>query len=209
VPFLGACGKGKTYFAMKCVKEMQRRKMCSTAVILDLKDPERPQYDGKIVKSIADARRILLEDAPPFLVCRPGISAQDAASLVQDGAECGEKLALVADELTPLLRVNEDTLEPQPRIFAGPSLPWLHLQGRGLGASCFILVQLPSHVPGSALDNANCYATFGLGGRSLEYAKDLRLLPKEAVSTVSRLERGQLCVFFCDREWDGIVYGPS
>lgn len=207
----GASGKGKTYFGVKLVKELQRRRLCSTAVILDLKDPERPQYEGKLVHSVDEAQRVLCDDggAPPFLICRPGVSAQDAASLVQDAAECGDRFAFFADELTPCLRVNEDTLEPQRQIFAGPALPWLHLQGRGVGASSVILAQLPSHVPSSALDNATAYPCFGTGGRSLAYMLDLRIVPKEAASTVSRLERGQLCVFFPDREWDGIVYGPE
>lgn len=208
---LGASGKGKTYFGVRLVRELQRRRLCSTAVILDLKDPERPQYEGKLVHSLDEARRALCADAgaPPFLVCRPGVTAQEAASLVQEAAECGDRLAFFADELTPCLRVNEDTLEPQRQIFAGPSLPWLQLQGRGLGASSILLVQLPSHVPSSALDNATAYPCFGMGGRSLAYSLDLRIVPKEAASVVAKLERGQLCVFFPDREWDGIVYGPE
>ena len=207
---LGASGKGKTYFGVRLVKELQRRRLCSTAVILDLKDPERPQYEGKLVHSLVEAQHAFAEDSPPpFLVCRPGVTAQDAASLVQDAAECGEHCAFFADELTPCLRVNEDTLEPQKQIFAGPSLVWLQLQGRGLGASSIILVQLPSHVPSSALDNATAYPCFGMGGRSLAYSLDLRIVPKEAAGVVAKLERGQLCVFFPDREWDGIVYGPE
>lgn len=205
----GASGKGKTYFTVQFVREMQRRHVCSTAVIHDVKDPQRPLYEGKLVRSIAEARRQLVENPPPFLVCRPGIDAEQAASLVKDLAESGEKAALLIDEMTPALRVNEDTGEPQNRIFCGPSPIWLQLQGRGLGASSIILVQLPSQVPSSALDNASAYVFFGLGGRSLDYSLDLRLMPKDAGNIVSKLERGQCCVFFSDREWDGLIYGPE
>jgi len=206
---LGASGKGKTFFALRAVKELQRRRMCSTAIILDLKDPERPQYDGELVHSIDEARRVLLEEQPPFLVCRPGIAADEAAQLAQDAAEAGEKVAFFADEMMPVLRLNKDTGEPTAQVFAGPALTWLQLQGRGLGATSFLLVNLPRLVPGSALDNATAYVCFGMGGRSLEYSLDLRLIPRQAASIVAKLERGECCVFFPDREWDGIIYGPG
>jgi hypothetical protein len=206
---LGASGKGKTYFAVLAVKELQARGLCSTAVILDIKDPERPQYEGKLVHSIAEAQRALVLERPDFLVCRPGITAEEASQLVQTAAESGEKVAFFGDEMMPLLRVNKDTGEPVPQVFAGPALTWLQLQGRGLGASSFLLVNLPRLVPGSALDNATAYVTFGMGGRSLEYSLDLRLIPRAAANVVARLERGQCCVFFPDREWDGVTYGPE
>jgi hypothetical protein len=188
---------------------MQRRRICDTVVIHDVKNPDQPLYDGKLAHSVAGARRSFAEDAPPFLVCRRGIDAEQAAGIVRDAAEAGERTAFLGDELTPLLRVNPDTLEPVSQVFCGPSLVWLQLQGRGLGASSVILVQLPRQVPGSALDNATAYVFFGLGGRSLDYSLDLRLIPKQAADVVSSLERGQCCVFFGDRQWNGMVYGPE
>jgi hypothetical protein len=205
----GASGKGKTHFTVRLAREMQRRRICETIVIHDQKDPERAQYDGTLVHSVDAARRILLEDRPGALVCREGIDAEQAAGLVRDMAEAGERLAFLGDELSPLLRVNPDTLEPVSQVFCGPSLPWLQLQGRGLGASSIILVPMPRQVPSSALDNATAYPVFGLGGRSLDYSLELRLIPKAAADVVAKLERGQLCVFFSDREWDGIIYGPE
>jgi hypothetical protein len=205
----GASGKGKTWFTIRFIKEMQRRRICSTAVIHDVKDPERPQYEGKLVHSVVEARRALVEDAPEFIVCRPGMSGEDAAALVKDAAEAGEHCAFLGDELTPLLKVNADTLEPVPRVFCGPSLVWLQLQGRGPGASSIILMQLPSHMPGSALDNVTAYVFFGLGGRSLDYSLDLRLIPKEAAAKLITMDRGQCIVLFTDRAWDGVIYGPE
>jgi hypothetical protein len=205
----GASGKGKTWFTVKFIHEMQRRRICTTAIIHDVKDPERPQYEGKIVHSVHDAQRILVEDPPDFLICRPGISGDEAAGLVRDAAEAGEHFAFLGDELTPLLRVNQDTLEPTPRVFCGSALVWLQLQGRGPGASSIILLQLPSHMPGSALDNATAYIFFGLGGRSLDYSLDLRLVPKQAADLLTKMERGQCIVCFSDRPWDGIIYGPQ
>jgi hypothetical protein len=64
-------------------------------------------------------------------------------------------------------------------------------------------------MPGSALDNATAYVFFGLGGRSLDYSLDLRLVPKEAASLLTRMNRGECIVLFTDRAWDGIVYGPE
>ena len=205
----GASGKGKTWFTVKFIREMQRRRICSTAIIHDVKDPERPQYEGKIVHSVHDAQRILVEDPPDFLVCRPGITGNEAAQLVQDAAEAGEHFAFLGDELTPLLRVNQDTLEPTPRVFSGAALVWLQLQGRGPGASSIILLQLPSHMPGSALDNSTARIFFGLGGRSLDYSLDLRLVPKQAAELLTMMERGECIVCFDDRAWDGIIYGPQ
>jgi hypothetical protein len=207
---VGASRKGKSTFTLQLAREMLRRRTCQTMVVHDVKDPERPLYDGALVHSLLDARRALAsEDPPDVLVCRPGITAAEAASLVQDLAESKEKAALLIDELTPALRVNTDTLEPVSQVFCGPSLVWLQLQGGGLGASVITLVQLPKQMPGSALDNATAFVFFGTGGRSLDYSLDLRLVPKEAADLVSQLERGQCCVFFGDRAWNGVVYGPD
>ena len=76
----GASGKGKTWFTIRFIKEMQRRRICTTAVIHDVKDPERPQYEGKLVHSVVEARRALVEETPDFIVCRPGMSGEDAAA---------------------------------------------------------------------------------------------------------------------------------
>jgi hypothetical protein len=205
----GASGKGKTFFAVRLIREMQRRRLSGTAVIHDVKDPERPLYEGKLVHTVDQARRAVLEAAPDFLVCRPGIGADEAAGLVRDLCEAGEPATLLIDEMSPALRVNEDTGEPCNQIFAGGNLVWLQLQARGLRGSSVILVQLPRQVPTCALDNAVAYVFFGVGGRSLEYSKELRLVPKEAADLVAKLERGQCCVFFADREWDRTVYGPE
>lgn len=188
---------------------MLTRGMCDIEIVHDIKDPHRAQYEGMGVHSVAEAHALVAQSFPRAIVCRPGISGEEAAELVKDIAEAGTPALFVGDELTPLLKVNEDTGEPINQVFAGPSLVWLQLQGRGPRASSLILLQLPKSVPGSALDNATAMVFFGTGGRSLAYSLDLRLIPKEAAEVVSRLERGQCCVFFADREWDGVVYGPE
>jgi hypothetical protein len=189
---------------------MLRRRICDFEVIHDVKDPQKVHYDAPATaRSIAEARSIFVQGFSDIIVCRPGISGEEAATLAKDIAEAGTRTLFVGDELTPLLKVNEETLEPIDRVFAGPSLVWLQLQGRGPGASSMILLQLPKAMPGSALDNATAMIYFGTGGRSLAYSLDLRLVPKEAAETVSHLERGQCCIFFPDRDWDGIVYGPE
>ena len=188
---------------------MQRGGICSTAVIHDVKDPQTPQYKGRQVHSVEEAHQVIVEESPDFVICRPPMTGEDAAGVVREAAEAGEHFAFLGDELTPLLRVNQDTLEPVPRVFCGPSLVWLQLQGRGPGASSIILLQLPSHMPGSALDNTTAGIYFGLGGRSLDYSLDLRLVPKEAAALLAKMERGECIVVFSDRAWDGVIYGPE
>ena len=205
---IGASGKGKTHLAIKLVRELVRRNLCKTTVVLDLKDPERPQYEGAITHSVDEARVILAEESPEFLICRAGINGEEAATLVKDSAEARTKMYFFGDELTPLLKAKDDG-EPIAQSFLGPSLVWLQLQGRGLGAGSVILVNLVKNVPGSALDNCTAYIVFGTGGRSLNSLIDYSIIPRHAIPIVSKLPRGECGVFFTEEDWNGVIYGPG
>lgn len=208
VLIVGASQNGKTYFARRLCAALAARGSCGSLVVCDQKYPDRVQYAGKTVNDLAGLRAAVL-DCEPAIVCRAPLAIETAAQAVRDAAECGQSSTLLVDEITPALKVRDDTGEPMERVWSGPSLIWLCLQGGGLGASLVQLCQLPRMVPSSLVDNATAFVFFGTGGRSLDYAIDLKLLPREAAGTVSSLTRGQCVVCFPDRNWDGLIYGPA
>jgi hypothetical protein len=205
---VGASQNGKTYFARQLCAALAARGSCGSLVVFDQKFPDRAQYAGLAVSDLP-ALYAALVDCHPAVVCRAPLTAEDAAFAVRNCAEAGTGATLLLDEIQPALKLNRDTGEPIERAWAGPSLIWLCLQGGGLGGSLVQLCQLPRMVPGSFVDNATAVVFFGSGGRSLEYSLDLKLLPRQAAETVARLARGQCCVFFPDRNWDGLIYGPQ
>lgn len=208
VPIIGASQRGKTTFAKRLCAELARRGAAGSLVIFDQKYPDRAQYEGRAVATVAELRAAL-QDAAPVIVCRAPLAADEAAGAVRDVAEYGEPATLLIDEISPALKVNPATGEPMERVWQGPSLLWLCLQGGGLAASLVQLAQLPRMLPGSLLDNATAYVFFGTGGRSLDYARELKLLPPAAAARVASLAVGECCIFYPDREWDGVTYGPG
>jgi hypothetical protein len=206
VLIVGASQRGKTTFAKKFCGVLTGG---GSLVVFDQKFPDLVQYQGRTVCAVEELREALLESVPS-IVCRAPLGAEDAAAAVKDVAECGERVTLLIDEVSPALKVNSSTGEPVERVWAGPSLTWMCLQGGGLGASLVQLCQMPRMVPGSLVDNATAYVFFGTGGRSLSYSvDDLRVLPREAAAVVSGLAVGECCVFFPDRDWNRTVYGPQ
>lgn len=204
---LGATRKGKTTFARKLIRGMLSTGVCQVALVHDQKNPEVVQYEGSNANNPEDLRSQIVS-GERLIVCRHGLTVEDAAAAEREAVECGVPTALVVDEVTPALKVNTDG-EPMERVWCGPSPIWILLQGGGLGASLVLNAQLPRNVPSSMVDNAECYVFFNLGGRSLEYSIDLHLLPREAVQVVKRLSEGECCIFFSDRDWDRTVYGPA
>jgi hypothetical protein len=205
---LGATRKGKTTFTRSLIAEMLDAGACKVALMHDQKLPDQAQYEGPQASSVDQARDLVMEGHRK-VVCRAGVSVEDAAAVVRDMVEAGLPSALLVDETMPALKVNEDTGEPMPRVWAGPTPIWILLQGGGLGASLVQLVQVPQTLPTSLVDSAEAYVFFNLGGRSLQYCADLQLLPREAMSVIPRLAPGECCVFFADREWDRTIYGPA
>lgn len=204
---VGASQRGKSTFARRLCAALERGK--SWTIIHDQKYPDHAQYDGHKVTSIDDLRRAL-QGGHQTIICRAPITAEEAAAQVRDLAECQERATLLIDEPVPALRTNPATGEPMERVWMGPSLIWLCLQGGGLGASLIQLDQLPKMIPGSLIDQATAIVFFGTGGRSLSYSvDDLHLLPREAAEVVSGLAVGECCVFFPDQNWDHTIYGPS
>ena len=209
VVIVGASRKGKTTLAVLLVRALQTEGIARTILIHDCKYPDRVQYEGRAVTSLPELRRVYLDERPSVIVCRPGVSVEDAAAFVKDVTTLrGESCLLLVDEITPALRVNVDTGEPVSQVWCGPSPLWICLQGGGLGASLVVLAQLPKTVPGSLLDNA-VFVFFGLGGRSLAYSIYLSLLPREMASVVKALAPGQFVILWPDRDWSGVVYGPA
>jgi L-fucose mutarotase/ribose pyranase (RbsD/FucU family) len=208
VLIVGASQRGKTTFARMLCAALASRGHGGSLVVFDQKFPDRAQYEGLEVTTL-EGLYASLADHEPVIVCRAPLTAEDGAAAVRAAAETGDAATLLGDEIQPMLRVNRDTGEPVERVWAGSSLVWLCLQGGGLGGSFVQLCQLPRMVPGSLVDNVTATVFFGSGGRSLDYALDLKLLPREAAPVVARLAVGQCCVFFPDRQWDGETYGPG
>ena len=204
---MGASQRGKTTWAQTLCAALGDRD--SHLLVFDQKWPDHAQYAGMQVHTLGELRRAILAHTDR-VICRAPLGADEVASAARDLAECGERVTLLADEITPELRVNPSTGEPVERVWAGPALTWLCLQGGGLGASFVQLCQLPRMVPGSLIDQATAYVVFGIGGRSLSYAvDDLRVVPREAKDIVSSLAVGEFCVFFPDQNWDWTIYGPT
>jgi energy-coupling factor transporter ATP-binding protein EcfA2 len=207
VLLVGASQRGKSTFARKLAAAMAERG-CGVLVIHDQKFPDRAQYDGALVASLAELRAAVVK-GEPIIVCRAPVTAEEAAGVVRDVALHGGAATLLVDEPRPALKVNPGTGEVIEQAWSGPNLLWICIEGGGCGASFVLLCQLPRMIPGSFLDNATCYAFMGTGGRSLSYSQDLKLVPREAVGVLPGLAVGQLCVFLPDRDWDGRVFGPA
>ena len=207
VLIVGASQRGKTTFAKDFCFALGGAR-CAM-VVFDQKFPDLIQYRGSIASSVGQLRNELVMIAPT-VICRAPLTCEDAATAVKDMAECGDRATLLIDEITPALKVNTATGEPVERVWSGPSLVWMCLQGGGLGASLVQLCQMPRMVPGSLVDNATAYVFFGTGGRSLAYSvDDLRIVPREAKDVVAGLAVGECCIFFPDRDWNRTVYGPQ
>jgi hypothetical protein len=206
---LGATRKGKTTFAKKLIVAMLEQGVCHVALIHDLKYPDHAQYTGPEAHDVAKLRELVLLGHKQ-IVCRHGLSIEDVASVQREMVENKIRVAVLADETMPCLKVNEETAEPMNRIWAGPTPVWTLLQGGGLGASWIHLVQIPQTLPTSLVDSAEAYVFFALGGRSLRFAYgELRLLPQEAVEPVSIQAPGECALFIPDAEWDHVTYGPN
>jgi hypothetical protein len=199
----GASQNGKTTFARALCERLAMGD--GVLVVHDLKFPDRPQYPYPCVSSVGELRRALIR-GEPAVTCRPGVAADDAALAVRQCAEAGFSATLLLDEVQPALRVQAQTGEVVERVWAGQNLTWLCLQGGGLGGSLVQLCQVPKMVPGSLLDNLTAVVVFGTGGRSLGYAADLGLVPKDAIDVVRVLAVGECCVFLPDRDWNRVVY---
>jgi len=204
--FIGASRKGKTAFAIKLARAMQAEGLAKSIIIVDHKWADKQQYEGTAVTSLAQLRQAYIAGSPT-IVCRPGCSVEDAASLVKDAALMKrERCVLIIDEMMPALRVNEDTGEVQDQIWSGPSPLWICLQGGGLGASIIQLVQLPKQVPTSLLDQAQAFVVFACGGRTRRYALRLELFERDVALAAKTYQPGELALMWTDQDWDGVTY---
>jgi DNA helicase HerA-like ATPase len=86
---------------------------------------------------------------------------------------------------------------------------WLFREGSSQGISIAWTTQVPQSLPTEAIDLSETVAIFHLEGRSASYAADAFRLPPEAVSLLSKLDRGEFLLFSAHRGWDGKIYGPK
>ena len=206
IVILGASRKGKTTLTKKIARAILDKGIAQRLLIHDQKFPDHQQYEGAKVNTEAALRQAFLQ--AQSIVLREPLPAETAAHLAREAVEAKIKTCVLIDEGAFALKKNDDG-EPIDRAWQGPDLAWEQCQGGACGVSSISLWQMPKQAPGSAIDNARIFVVFALGGRSLMYAKDLRIIPIEAVETVIGLQPGEFCIFFGDREWDRIVYGPA
>jgi hypothetical protein len=202
---LGNAQYGKTTFARKLANAMLERSMARAIVVHDVKYDDHAQYVGREVFSPKDAAAVYLDDAPRWLVMRTGCTAEDAASVVKRSTLAGEPACLLVDETMMALRVNDTDGAPIPKVFQGPDLTWIPIQGGGPGASAILLSQMSLWVPQAFSANAIVVA-FSTGGLSLNNALSQGLIPAEAGRDASRLGVGQCLIFPRGFDWDGRVY---
>lgn len=197
---------GKSAFARHLVKAALNSGVAGTVLIHDPKFPDHAQYEGIAVSELSFVG--VAVQAGSVVVCRPPMSAADAAHASRLLSESGERTLLLCDETRRALGGSQIWCDgknadgtPGPRSFE-----WICLEGGGLGASLVLLVQRPRQLPGDAVDSAQTHVVFGLGGRSLTYLVTAGTVPPEAKETIRRLPPGAFCVFGDDDDWDGRTY---
>ena len=206
---LAATRKGKTAFNRKLVRSLLDWAVAERALIHDLKFPGRAQYIGVTVESAEHLRASFALHRSLVAIQHPEepsqITAEELATLAREATDAGIKTLCVFDEGDFALKKNDEG-EPIERVWQGPNLAWLQLQGGAAGASTLCSFQMLRKAPSSCVDSACVFVVGCLGGRSLAYVRDLRIIPPEALETVTTLAPGEFCLFFADREWDHAVY---
>lgn len=200
-----ATRKGKTAFTRKLVAAMLSDGIAERAIVHDVKYPDRQQYDGFPTYSVRSMANLLQENEIFVAREEDAVAAEICANVARTAVGVGIKTVVVLDEGAFALARNDEG-EPIERRWAGPDLAWLQLQGGAAGASTVSLWQMLRQAPGSAVDSASAFFVGNLGGRSLAYAKDYRIIPPEALDTITTLAPGEICLFFADREWDRTIY---
>jgi hypothetical protein len=203
---LAATRKGKTAFNRKLVTAFLARGVAERVLVHDQKFPHRAQYSGGTVSNVVDMRAgIATFPVTVAVQAYPPITGEDVAALTREATDAGIKTLAVFDEGDFCLKTNDEG-EPIERVWQGPNLAWLQLQGGAAGASTLCTFQMLRKAPSSCTDSASAFVIGNLGGRSLSYARDFRILPAEALDVVTCLAPGEVCLFFADREWDWTIY---
>lgn len=210
IAIFGRTRYGKSSFAVHLLDAMVARDIARTVIIHDVKYPDRQQYNGTPANS-KDELRVALQTSS-VVVCRPnggGFPAADAAAVTRECVEqTGEPTVLLIDETRRALGLNQrfcdNTLpdgKPGPKNFE-----WLCLEAGGLRGSLVMLVQIPRQLPIDILDSAQYKVVFGVGGGSLDFLIDKRIVAREAAETVMSLPKGAFCIFTDDENWDREIY---
>lgn len=198
---------GKSTFARHLVDAALDARVADTALIHDVKYPDKQQYEGQAVSSITEIGVALKGSS--IVVCRPPFPAEDAATAVRLLAEAGERSLLLIDETRRALSGQQRWIDVDgpDGVGRGPkNFEWLSLEGGGVGGSVILLVQRPRQLPGDATDSAQVHVCFGVGGKSLAYLVAAGTVPSEAADTVKRLAPGAFCIFADDEDWNQQIY---
>jgi hypothetical protein len=199
---------GKSTLAESLIQAMLQGGVASTAIIHDVKYPDRQQYTGAPVYSQDQLGPTLAKNS--IAVLRPPIGAALAAETSRRLTEGGEPTALLFDETRRALAAEKkwiDSDDEAGHANKGPkNIEWHFLEAGGVRGSVVLLLQIPRAIPGHAIDSAQFYVFCGLAGPSLNYAVDARIVPPEAADTVRRLPPGAFCIFSATEDWDHEVY---
>jgi hypothetical protein len=198
---------GKSTFAISLVQAMLDAGVASSALIHDVKYPDRQQYEGVPVHTPADLTAL---QGSRVAVFRPPMPAAMVAAAGRTLTENGEPTVILMDETRRALASEKkwiDSDDEDGHVNKGPkNLEWHFLEAGGVRGSVVLLVQTPRTLPGHAVDSSQANVFFGLAGPSLNYSVSAGIVPPEAASTVERLPPGAFCIFTCDENWDREIY---
>lgn len=198
---------GKSTLAVQLVETSIAHGVADAVCIHDVKYPDRAQYKGAQVSALDQIGPVLSDE--PIVVLRSPLTAADGAQAVRALTESGIPAMLLVDENRRAITSDRRWLDQDGP--GGPgrgpkNLEWLQLEGGGARASVVLLVQLSRQVPLDGTDSAQVRIVMGLGGGSLNYLVDRRIVPLDAVNTVEGLPPGAFCVFSDEYSWDRRVY---
>lgn len=196
------------------VAEYTRRSL-GWVLIVDDKDPGRPQFDGQLFVDVVDVASRGLLPEPRVIVfrgdtkfgrdCEPDEIARFAWSMKTKGLQT----LVVYDELKHRMLVNYGVwvsgVEWVPRTFE---------KGRGVGIGSLWGAQFPQQVPPDPFETTPVILCFKLAGQGLAKLKERGYLSGNVEEVIRGLkgdgsppdERGEFVMLWRGREWDGEVY---
>jgi hypothetical protein len=211
---LGDPGGGKTVAMRYLVAEYVRRSL-GWVLIVDDKDPGRPQFEGQLFVDVVDVAVRGLQPEPRVIVfrgdtkfgrdCEPDEIARFAWSMKTKGLPT----LVVYDELKHRMLVNYGVwvsgVEWVPRTFE---------KGRGVGIGSLWGAQFPQQVPPDPFETTPVILCFKLAGQGLAKLRERGYLSAGVEEVIRTLkgdgsppeERGEFVLLWRGREWDGNVY---
>lgn len=215
---LGCVGSpryGKTFFLQRVHAAMLDRGVADIVFVHDAKAAV-PQFDGVVVRDLADFQRYSATLAPnvspsvvvfhhPNMFSRP--SLQDVAQVAAAAAESRFRVCVCADEVVKGTNGSRDWEKPgngRPALY-----PLIIREGGAQRISHTWGTQVPQQLPTECRVLTRSVACFHLEGLAADAACYHFRLGDEAPEVLRGLERGEFLLFCQGRDWDRTIYGPG